>query len=139
MSRELSVAEKKLLTSKVPKALGQGRKSYETKIETNDVLQKAGYKPYFDVDLPTDHKDKKAKLNVPAIATGTSCGVIVAKAALKSTKDVKKDIKPSNETKVCYATTAQCTTIDKIVAIITFVYILCYRIYALLRFRQGRC
>jgi hypothetical protein len=110
MSRELSVAEKKLLTIKVPKALGQGRKSYETKIETNDVLHKAGYKPYFAVDLPTDHKDKKAKLNVPAIATGTSCGVIIAKAASKSSKDVNKGIKSSNGPKVCYATTL-CTTI----------------------------
>ena len=58
MSRDLSVGEKKLLNIKVPKALRQGRKSYETKIEANDVLHKAGYKPYFPIDLPTDHKDK---------------------------------------------------------------------------------
>jgi len=69
MSRELSVVEKKLLSSKVPKALGQGRKSYETKIEANDVLQKAGYDLYFKVDIPIDHKDKKAKLNVPLAYT----------------------------------------------------------------------
>ena len=69
MSRELSVVEKKLLSSKVPKALGQGRKSYETKIEANDVLQKAGYEVYFKVDIPIDHKDKKAKLNVPVAYT----------------------------------------------------------------------
>ena len=69
MSRELSVVEKKLLSSKVPKALGQGRKSYETKIEANDLLQKAGYDLYFKVDIPIDHKDKKAKLNVPLAYT----------------------------------------------------------------------
>ena len=86
MSRELSVVEKKLLSSKVPKALGQGRKSYETKIEANDLLQKAGYDLYFKVDIPIDHKDKKAKLNVPLAYTsvknkagiGTGAGTSIA-------------------------------------------------------------
>ena len=75
MSRELSVVEKKLLSSKVPKALGQGRKSYETKIEANDVLQKAGYEVYFKVDIPIDHKDKKAKLNLPVAYPSIGAGV----------------------------------------------------------------
>ena len=89
MSRELSVVEKKLLSSKVPKALGQGRKSYETKIEANDVLQKAGYDLYFKVDIPIDHKDKKAKLNVPLAYTsiGSRAAIRVGVKAGTSIRD----------------------------------------------------
>jgi hypothetical protein len=106
MSRDLSNGEKQLLYSKVPKALGQGRKSYETKLEANAVLHKAGYKPYFS----TDHKDKKAKLNITGTSTGTSAGtcagagigtsIIISKPILKSIKDLSPINEPNNQ-KVC--------------------------------------
>ena len=112
MSRDLSNGEKQLLYSKVPKALGQGRKSYETKIEANDVLHKAGYKPYFS----TDHKDKKAKLNRAGSGSGIGAGpgagpraslgagpgtsIIINKPILKSVKDLSPINEP-NESKVC--------------------------------------
>jgi hypothetical protein len=102
MSRDLSAAEKKLLLEKVPKALGQGRKSFETKTETNAVLLKAGYKKYFDIDPPIVHTDKKTKHKHKYDGAGTSVGAginsratIVAKAASKSKKDVKKLCVPS--------------------------------------------
>ena len=102
MSRDLSVGEKKLLNIKVPKALGQGRKSYETKIEANDVLHKAGYKPYFPVDLPTDHKDKKTKLNRSDISTDIGAyAVPTFKPILKTIKDISCEPKGTNEPKVC--------------------------------------
>jgi hypothetical protein len=96
MSRDLSAVEKKLLYSKVPKALGQGRKSFETKTEANAILHKAGYKRYFDIDLPIVHTDKKAKFHQNG--AGTSRATVVAKSASKSKKDVKQVIVP----KVCY-------------------------------------
>ncbi len=100
MSRDLSAAEKKLLLEKVPKALGQGRKSFETKTEANAVLVKAGYKKYFDIDLPIVHTDKKTKHKHdgagPSVGTGiNSRATIIAKAASKSKKDVKKLCIPS--------------------------------------------
>jgi hypothetical protein len=85
-----------LLFSKVPKALGQGRKSFETKIEANAVLHKAGYKKYFDIDPPTVHTDKKAKIYQNG--AGTSRAIIVTKSASKSKKDVKQVSVPE----VCY-------------------------------------
>lgn len=116
MSRELSSEEKKLLSLKIPKALQQGRKSYETKTESNDILVKAGYKPYFTIDHPTIHKDKKAKLNSTRTSAGTSTGTrIVAKAASKS----KKDNKPSIVSKVCY----EIVFISQVFMIITLLYI----------------
>jgi hypothetical protein len=102
MSRDLSNGEKQLLYSKVPKALGQGRKSYETKLEANAVLHKAGYKPYFS----TDHKDKKAKLNITDTSAGTCAGagigtsIIISKPILKSIKDLSPINEPNNQ-KVC--------------------------------------
>ena len=116
MSRDLSNGEKQLLYSKVPKALGQGRKSYETKLEANDVLHKAGYKPYFS----TDHKDKKAKLNragsgsdigagpgagpragpKAGLGAGLGTSIIINKPILKSVKDLSPINEP-NESKVC--------------------------------------
>lgn len=100
MSRDLSAAEKKLLLEKVPKALGQGRKSFETKTETNAVLVKAGYKKYFDIDPPIVHTDKKTKHKHDGAGTSVGAGInsratIVAKAASKSKKDVKKLCIPS--------------------------------------------
>jgi hypothetical protein len=101
MSRDLSAVEKKLLFSKVPKALGQGRKSFETKIEANAVLNKAGYKRYFDIDPPIVHTDKKAKYhqNDP----GSSRATIVAKSASKSKKPSVFPVLPAPlVSKVCY-------------------------------------
>jgi hypothetical protein len=95
MSRDLSAVEKKLLFSKVPKALGQGRKSFETKTEANAVLQKAGYKRYFDIDPPIVHTDKKAKFHQNG--AGTSRSTIVAKSASKSKKHSVSPVP-----KVCY-------------------------------------
>ena len=108
MSRDLSTVEKKLLLAKVPKALGQGRKSFETKTEANAVLHKAGYKKYFDIDPPIVHTDKKAKIKYAGSGAGVDVGTsskatIVAKAASKSKKDAKKLYVPSiNYSKVCY-------------------------------------
>jgi hypothetical protein len=96
MSRDLSAVEKKLLFSKVPKALGQGRKSFETKTEANAVLHKAGYKRYFDIDPPIVHTDKKAKFHQNG--AGASRSTIVAKSASKS----KKNISVPSVPKVCY-------------------------------------
>ena len=106
MSRDLSAAEKKLLLEKVPKALGQGRKSFETKTEANAVLLKAGYKKYFDIVPPIVHTDKKTKHKHDGAGTSVGTGInsratIVAKAASKSKKDVKKLCFPS-VSKVCY-------------------------------------
>ena len=99
MSRDLSAVEKKLLFSKVPKALSQGRKSFETKSEANAVLQKAGYKRYFDIDPPTVHTDKKAKFHQND--AGTSRATVIVKSASKSKKDVK-NVKQVSIPKVCY-------------------------------------
>jgi hypothetical protein len=100
MSRDLSTVEKKLLLEKVPKALGQGRKSFETKIEANAVLLKAGYKKYFAIDPPIVHTDKKTKHKHDSTSAVADIGInsrapIVAKAASKSKKDVKKLHVPS--------------------------------------------
>lgn len=60
MNRDLSLKEKDLLNRKVPKALGKGRKSDDTKVKANKILVDAGYKEYFNVE-EDDHNVKKRK------------------------------------------------------------------------------
>jgi len=61
MSRELSLKERDLLNKKVPKALSQGRKSDDTKIKANKVLEDAGYEKYFNIKN-VEESNKKRKI-----------------------------------------------------------------------------